>query len=639
MTVAAPRLIDPQPPGLQPWAVSDLSCPSTTLCVALDGGQIGTSTDPAVSESWSVVSVDPGHRLTGISCPSTTLCVAVDDAGEVWTSTAPAGGPASWTPTSSSVAATGLTCPSAGLCIAYGGANLYTSTDPAGGANWTAAPVALFDVSCASASLCVGVGGGPGDPSPLASGNIAVSTDPSGGASAWTTGTLPGVELDSVSCTLSGFCGAAGYGADDGAYVATSRDPAAGAGSWSLLPQETDRPACSRDTGCAGFSGISCTGAASCVAVGGTGTSVDVASDAASGDWTPVDGLAFKVVACPSTSLCLGVTSDNVIEASTEPLIAGSPWRPVVRDGRAEDPSFQIACPSASTCIAADGQGNLLASAAATSPAGRWTAHHIAAPWSTFTGVSCPTSTFCAAVDTNGNFWWSRRPLSSGGWRSVHVTSAVLSALSCPSASLCVAVTAGNDLLTSTAPTRRASPWRARHVTEIAGRPITELTCPSTHLCLAAASNSQLSSSAQPLLRSTDPARPASWHPLRVPPARIAGSVNCASSSLCVVEGGNDDVWRTTDPGTARPRWTQLAAPRLATQPVCPTLGFCAALDRFRLAYSPRPTDFSRYWRRGAAEKSELQASLACPAVDRCVTFDDDGDVIVGSPSSATRAR
>jgi hypothetical protein len=50
-----------------------------------------TTTDPAQGAmSWTVLRVD-SHGLEAISCPSSTLCVAVDSAGNVVHGTAPVG--------------------------------------------------------------------------------------------------------------------------------------------------------------------------------------------------------------------------------------------------------------------------------------------------------------------------------------------------------------------------------------------------------------------------------------------------------------------------------------------------------------------------------------------------------------------
>jgi hypothetical protein len=96
-----------------------------------------------------------------------------------------------------------VSCPSVSLCVAGDSAgNILTSTDPAGGASaWTKARVARPDpignsltaISCPSVSLCVAGDG---------NGNILTSTNPTGGASTWTTAPvdIPGCARESRPC-------------------------------------------------------------------------------------------------------------------------------------------------------------------------------------------------------------------------------------------------------------------------------------------------------------------------------------------------------------------------------------------------------------------------------------------------------
>ena len=79
-------------PGI---ALRGVSCPSASLCVAVDDlTSVVTSTNPTGGAgAWTVTNVAPAIGLRGVSCPSVSLCVAVDDSGNVVTSTNPAGPP------------------------------------------------------------------------------------------------------------------------------------------------------------------------------------------------------------------------------------------------------------------------------------------------------------------------------------------------------------------------------------------------------------------------------------------------------------------------------------------------------------------------------------------------------------------
>ena len=76
------------PPSAEPDVVhvADVSCPSSTLCLAVDElGNVLSSTDPAGGRAavWTATSVDGPNYMLGISCPTVWLCVTVDHAGRV----------------------------------------------------------------------------------------------------------------------------------------------------------------------------------------------------------------------------------------------------------------------------------------------------------------------------------------------------------------------------------------------------------------------------------------------------------------------------------------------------------------------------------------------------------------------------
>jgi hypothetical protein len=125
--------------------LADISCPSASLCVAVDdSGDVVTSTNPTGGASaWSApANIDPVNPLTGtlffysVSCPSSSLCVAVDSQGDVVTSTNPTGGSGAWSaPAQIDAPATlkgGASCPSTSLCVAFDtGGNVLTATGAA----------------------------------------------------------------------------------------------------------------------------------------------------------------------------------------------------------------------------------------------------------------------------------------------------------------------------------------------------------------------------------------------------------------------------------------------------------------------------------------------------------------------------
>ncbi len=73
--------------------LDDVSCPATTLCVAVDTRGAAVAFNPRSKHSVKPTLIDTGHDLTSVSCPTTQRCVAVDGSGRALT-----GGtkPSSW---------------------------------------------------------------------------------------------------------------------------------------------------------------------------------------------------------------------------------------------------------------------------------------------------------------------------------------------------------------------------------------------------------------------------------------------------------------------------------------------------------------------------------------------------------------
>jgi hypothetical protein len=150
--------------------------------------------------------------------------------GYVITSTEPAAGADTWN-LKHVGANEQISCPSVGLCVTVnsGLAPIVTWGDPASEASpWPGAYIGdegsfppavngLDVISCAAGGSCVATSEGGGNGSP---GNVIVSSDPAGGAQAWTVGNvygvpieppnpilpLGGVEMPGVSCVPEGMC-------------------------------------------------------------------------------------------------------------------------------------------------------------------------------------------------------------------------------------------------------------------------------------------------------------------------------------------------------------------------------------------------------------------------------------------------
>lgn len=303
--------------------------------------------------SWSApVPINHGSSLTAISCPSVTLCVALDTAGDLVTSTNPTGGSGAWVTFPGLVDDFGLgsvSCPTATLCVATDSltGEVLTSTDPTGGVGaWQGATVdngdVLNGVNCPDASLCVAVDAN-GD-----TGDVLTSSDPTGGAAAWSAAANIDSSggLDQVSCTVSRLCIAVGTG------LSTSTNPTGGAGAWTT-------------TTALSASAVDCPTGHLCVAVdsdgGGLASSNPTGGPAAWKASPNIDKFhPFQPttgVSCPASNQCVAVGLSGDALTTTNPLTTGGGWNAKIIDpngGGLND----VSCPTVSLCVAVDATGN-----------------------------------------------------------------------------------------------------------------------------------------------------------------------------------------------------------------------------------------------------------------------------------------
>jgi len=339
--------------GAAEAGLSGISCPTESLCVTAGAfDTVAFSQAPAAgAASWHVVHPtydepkqsclekgepvtfcsSPRGSLDGVSCAGESLCVAVGYEGSVFVSTDPTGAANAWSvgEVNEGHGATHLTavsCPSPTLCVAVsGGSNnsnggkVLTSTDPTSG-HWQAIQLSssldLRGISCGTPSLCVAV---------AREGRIFVSTNPTGGTSAWKEAGVPGGpgDLEGVACVSTLLCAAGNMTGN----ILTSTDPAGGAGTWRK----------SNTGGSVQITGASCPTALRCLAVDNNGDVVTSTAPTGGADsWTfenlvpfhPTEGTeeqpsnALFGASCASTSLCALVGSDSRIFTATNPFSA-----------------------------------------------------------------------------------------------------------------------------------------------------------------------------------------------------------------------------------------------------------------------------------------------------------------------------
>jgi hypothetical protein len=330
-----------------------VSCPSTSLCVAVGGNNtLASSTNPSGGlASWDVAYVGEGamptspnryfagRQIRGVSCPSANLCVAVTYEGLIYASTNPTGGKEAWSTVDldgegPNTHMYGIACPTPSFCAASAGkGKIVTSTNPTGGASdWSVTqldhPVELRGISCVSASLCVAVG--DDDEDTTYDGEVVSSTNPLGGA--WQSVQLSGGQgaLYGVSCPSPALCVTGNLVGN----LVVSTNPTGSASAWDT----TD------GGGSVQITAASCVSSVRCVVVDNNGDVLTSTNPTGGpGDWTftnvlpypGVDGTAANHmfgVSCPSTSFCAVAVNKGQIFTSEDPFIT-----PLVAVGKKEN--------------------------------------------------------------------------------------------------------------------------------------------------------------------------------------------------------------------------------------------------------------------------------------------------------------
>lgn len=342
---------------------------------------------------------------------------------------------------------------------------------PAAASTWSATTLSddqvrgpLFGVSCPSDGLCVAGG---------SDSLIATSTDPTGGRSAWRVFhpsgredisapppglgggpvVFPGAQIRGVSCPTTSLCVAVTL---DG-RIFSSRNPTGGAAAWKVTPLSGPKEPNTHMTG------VSCPAPSLCVAVAyGSKVlhSTDPAGDASAWTLTQLGGpkLDLRGVSCPTVGFCAAVDNEGSIVVSGDPAGPAAAWSPVGRPGGASGLNG-ISCPTPSLCVTGNA-GQMIASTDPAGGVGAWRA----VPAGTglpVKGVSCPTTGACAAVDNNSDAIVSTNPTGgAGAWSFTNVIPAPqigggpngTFGISCPSVSLCVAVGAQEQIISSADP-------------------------------------------------------------------------------------------------------------------------------------------------------------------------------------------
>lgn len=558
-------------------ALSGVACASNDHCVAV-GGSVAATWN---GTSWTISTL-PGSdgNLLGISCPSTTWCVAIDGTAAFvlshghWQATKLRGGTAA-----------AISCAAIGHCLAVGSSGGSDAAWTYAGSTWklkrlsSGLGAGLSGVACATTSRCGAVGDrfvecGSPDGGCGTENGVVVSLD----AGAWSTSELPYPELagraseglpdagaEGIACPSATTCVAVGFGSqgDESGTVGNSF----GATYQQQSPTKWLAPTAPVVPGgpFSWLSGVSCSAASSCIAVGAFDTqsflSKPLVAASSPTGWSaaalPLPSKAtqgaLSAVSCVP-SLCVAVGWQQT-DGSTSPLVdefGKNGWVTVAvpeATGTQYDTLLGVACSSDSACTAVgEGQSSgLTLPVILTLADGTWSAMVPTTPDDAnqatgLSGVWC-SSTNCVATGLSTTGLAPIVETESGGsWQSSTLPTIsgdvgpTLVGVGCSGAGNCLAVGdayhGGVEL-----PAQEAGPtsWTASvpDGSSASGR-LLAAACTSSTTCIAAGS-----SGAQFLVM-TDTS--GAWSATTLPPPTGASNatlvaISCASTTSCTAVG------------------------------------------------------------------------------------------------------
>jgi hypothetical protein len=470
-------------------SLNGVSCASNSACIAVGSGVNDRANRIAIAASWNgtawsalhtaLVRGAAGAALAAVSCIATNDCTAVGfqlngsalalPLVERWDGTAWSVEPS---PAVGGGSLAGVSCVTASSCVAVG-----TTSDASGstialaevwnGVSWTIVPTpavpnapftVLSAVSCSAATACTAVG------STTAPGFGTVAERWNG--SAWSLEAMqtPGDGQEGfatgVSCTSASVCIMTGDYINDSFNSVTLAEQWDGS-TWAVEPSPNPS-----GTFLLQMTGVSCSTASACTAVGWTEAGAVVLRFNGT-TWQleptpPPSGPPFvtpmlNAVSCASGSACVSVGSfaGTFAEAwnGSAWSLASTPNMP----GVLNSVLVAVSCPSSAACVAVGDQET--AAGGQTSLAevwngSAWSIQHTPAVTGALTvmlsSVACTSSTACVAVGWYDSAAGTQEPLAerwNGHTWSIQSTptptgasQSSLSGVSCPSATVCVAV-------------------------------------------------------------------------------------------------------------------------------------------------------------------------------------------------------
>jgi hypothetical protein len=334
-------------------------------------------------------------------------------------------------------------------------------------------------------------------------------------------------------------------------------------------------------------------------------------------------------ISCPTTTLCVGTGWRGTVVTSTNPT-AGPSATWAVTSQAPGDYLTGVSCVTTTLlCVATDNSGTVYTS---TDPTSRvpWQRLRVD-PNSTNTfHVSCASSTLCVAVDKVGYIFTTTDPADGAhaSWAQLHASTFPLTGVSCTATSqLLCAVTVndgsgGGSVLTSTDPQDGATAtWN-----QSGSGPLNAVSCPTSSLCVAVDASGNA-------ITSTNPANasPGWSSPADADGTTALTGVSCSSTSLCAAIDGSGNVVIYTTTGGWRSSSADSGQQIQGISCVSGSTSLCVAVDLAgNVAASADPTDATPAWNVAQVDhyNTPTGASCAVGVPSLCVAVDNAGNVL-----------
>ncbi len=366
------------------------------------------------------------------------------------------------------------------------------------------------------------------------------------------------------------------------------------------------------------LSGVWCSGADHCLAVGGDAQSAPVSQAWNGRAWdylkTPAAGISFTGLSCRSATRCMAVGLGRVTD-----LWNGTTWQVLPSHDIAR--LYSVSCPGQNLCIAVGAMNYAHGITGAMVWHGKsWRAMSVPKPpeatSANLVSVACASAIRCMAVGSYGNGHFTRSMAAAWNGTSWRLTSVPagdeMTSVACPAAGDCVAVGSGLHAL-AVAEQWNGSAWTLA-ATPAGVTALSAVTCTSTTFCLAVNGAAALSWNGRGWS-----ARPA--------PVSIGGlgAVWCGSPRDCMAVGNGG-------PGSSlAEQWNGTAWRALRTNRVddlggvsCPRAADCTAVGS-RVSPADQGQTLAERWNGRAwsdqatpAQQAGLD-SVSCPTLTFCM--------------------